>query len=97
MNKKLYVGNLDYSVTGEQLSEMFGEFGTVESADVISDRYSGRSKGFGFVEMSTEEEAQAAIEGLDGKDHEGRALKVNEARPPRPREERGRGGFGGGY
>ena len=91
MNKKLYVGNLSYDVTGEKLEELFGQFGTVESAEVISDRYSGRSKGFGFVEMSTEEEAQAAIAGLDGKEHEGRALKVNEARPPRPREERGSG------
>jgi len=91
LNKKLYVGNLSYDVTGEKLEELFGQFGTVESAEVISDRYSGRSKGFGFVEMSTEEEAQAAIAGLDGKEHEGRALKVNEARPPRPREERGSG------
>ena len=92
MNKKLYVGNLDYDTTSEGLRELFSQFGEIVSADVISDRYSGRSKGFGFVEMSSEEEAKAAIEGLDGKENEGRTLKVNEARPPRPRGERG--GYG---
>ena len=93
MNKKLYVGNLSYEVTSEGLREIFSKFGEVTSADVITDRYSGRSKGFGFVEMGTDEEAQAAIEGLDGTDYEGRTIKVNEARPREPRSDRG--GFGG--
>ena len=97
MGKKLYVGNLSYDVTDNDLEQLFAAHGTVESADVIMDRNAGRSKGFGFVEMSTDEEAQKAIEALDGQEHGGRALKVNEARP---REERGgggrRGGFGGG-
>lgn len=93
MGKKLYVGNLPYSVTSESLKELFSATGTVESAEVISDRYSGRSKGFGFVEMSTDEEASEAIKNFDGKEHEGRALKVNEARP---KTDRRGGGFGGG-
>lgn len=95
MGKKLYVGNLSYGVTNTVLEQMFAPHGTVESAQVIMDRDTGRSKGFGFVEMKTDHEAQAAITALSGKDHEGRALTVNEARP---REERGgnRGGFGGG-
>lgn len=84
-SKKLYVGNLPYSLTDSQLSEMFSEFGTVTSASVIMDRQSGRSKGFGFVEMSTSEEAQAAAEQMNGKEVEGRALVVNEARPKEPR------------
>lgn len=92
MGKKLYVGNLGYSVSSSELQELFGRFGTVESAQVIEDRESGRSKGFGFVEMSSDEEAQAAIQGLNGQDHGGRPLTVNEARP---REERGGGGGGG--
>lgn len=87
---KLYVGNLDYSVTGDQLTELFSQAGKVVSATVISDRYSGRSKGFGFVEMSSEEEAKKAIETLNGKDLQGRNLIVNEARPQEPRET---GGF----
>ena len=94
MGKKLYVGNLAFSVTGADLERLFGQHGTVQSAQVITDRDTGRSKGFGFVEMSTDEEAQKAIQALDGQDHSGRALKVNEARP---REDRGgRGGGGGG-
>jgi cold-inducible RNA-binding protein len=96
MGKKLYVGNLSYEVDKAALTELLGAFGTVTSADVIMDRDTGRSKGFGFVEMSSDEEAQAAITGLSGKEHGGRALTVNEARP---REQRtgGGGGGGGGY
>src|SRR5258708_3584671 len=94
MGKKLYVGNLGYSVTDSDLAKMFEAHGTVESAQVIIDRDTGRSKGFGFVEMKTDQEAQAAIAALNGQDSGGRALTVNEARP---REERGpRGGGGGG-
>lgn len=97
MAKKLYVGNLPYSVSDSDLQAMFTPFGTVESAQVIVDRDTGRSKGFGFVEMSNPQEGQAAIEALHDKDVGGRKLVVNEARP---REERGggggRGGFGGG-
>ncbi len=94
MGKRLYVGNLGYKVTNSELETLFGAFGTVDSAQVVQDRESGRSKGFGFVEMGTDQEAQAAIQGLNGKDHEGRPLTVNEARP---REERGGGGGRGGY
>jgi RNA recognition motif-containing protein len=93
MGKKLYVGNLSYSMTGPDLQQLFSAYGTVESADVIMDRETGRSKGFGFVEMSSDEEAANAIKGMDGKDEGGRALKVNEAKP---REDRPRGGGGGG-
>lgn len=95
MSKKLYVGNLSYTVSNRDLEEIFAAYGTVASATVIMDRYSGRSKGFGFVEMSDDQEARAAISALHGKDFEGRSLTVNEARP---REERSRGGgdFGGG-
>ncbi len=94
MGKKLYVGNLSYETTDGDLEQMFAAFGTVQSAQVIMDRDSGRSKGFGFVEMSSDQEAQAAIAGLSGKEVGGRSLTVNEARP---REERGgRGGKGGG-
>ena len=93
MGKNLYVGNLNYEVNDEALEGMFSNHGTVESAKVIMDRDSGRSKGFGFVEMSSDEEAQAAIAALDGQDCGGRALKVNEAKP---REDRGGGGGGGG-
>ena len=84
--KKLYVGNLDYSVTGEQLGEFFAQAGAVVEATVISDRYSGRSKGFGFVEMQSEEDAKKAIEMFNGKDLQGRDMVVNEARPREPRE-----------
>jgi cold-inducible RNA-binding protein len=92
MGKKLYVGNLGYAVTNNELSTMFEAHGTVESAQVIMDRDTGRSKGFGFVEMKTDPEAQAAIAALNGKDSEGRALTVNEARP---KAEGSRGGSGG--
>jgi RNA recognition motif-containing protein len=81
MAKKLYVGNLSYNVTSADLQQMFTQFGTVQSADVISDNASGRSKGFGFVEMGTDEEAQAAIAALNGKEQDGRVLTVNEAKP----------------
>ncbi len=97
MGKKLYVGNLPYSVNDQSLSQLFAQCGTVGSAMVIMDRESGRSKGFGFVEMSSDAEAGAAIEKLNGKDFEGRALTVNEAKPQAPRENRGGGGYGGGY
>jgi len=79
----IYVGNLDFKVTENDLEEMFGEFGAVESARVITDKYSGRSKGFGFVTMEDEQEANAAIEALHGKEHKSRPLTVNEARPRR--------------
>jgi len=96
MAKKLYVGNLPYSLTPEGLKELFASAGDVVSADVISDRMTGRSKGFGFVEMGTEAEAQQAIESLNGRDIEGRTIKVAEARPPRrDRDDRGSGGGGG--
>ncbi len=97
MGKKLYVGNLSYQVTNSALEQLFSEFGTVQSAEVIMDRDAGRSKGFGFVEMGTEQEAQAAIAALSGKEHEGRALTVNEAKPREPRSGGGGGGGGGGY
>jgi cold-inducible RNA-binding protein len=91
--KKLYVGNLSYGTTDSDLQALFGPHGTVQSAQVIMDRDTGRSKGFGFVEMDSGEQAQAAITALNGRDVNGRALTVNEARP---REERnGRGGVGG--
>jgi RNA recognition motif-containing protein len=93
MSKKLYVGNLSYSVTGADLQQMFSAHGAVESAQIITDRDTGRSKGFGFVEMGSAEEAKAAIAALNGQQHDGRALTVNEAKP---REERGGGGGGGG-
>ncbi|MBI3410934.1 MAG: RNA-binding protein [Planctomycetes bacterium] len=92
MGRKLYVGNLGYGVTDADLSKMFEEHGTVESAQIIMDRDTGRSKGFGFVEMKTDQEAQAAIAGLNGKDSGGRSLTVNEAKP---RTESGHGGSGG--
>lgn len=81
MGKKLYVGNLGYDVDSSALQSLFTPHGTVESASVITDRETGRSKGFGFVEMSSDAEAQTAITALDGQDHGGRALKVNEAKP----------------
>lgn len=86
MNTKLYVGNLDYAVTSDQLGEFFAQAGQVVDATVITDRYSGRSKGFGFVEMSSEEEAKKAIETLNGKEFQGREIRVDEARPKKPRE-----------
>lgn len=96
MGKKLYIGNLSYNVNSSDLEQMFSQFGTVESSQVIQDRDTGRSKGFGFVEMGSDSEAQAAIKGLHDHEHDGRRLTVNEARP---REEGGgysRGGGGGG-
>lgn len=98
MEKKLYVGNLSYSVTETSLQDLFSQAGEVASARIITDRASGRSKGFGFVEMSNEDGAQAAIEKFNGQEFEGRKLTVNEARPMEPRSGGGggRGGFGGG-
>jgi RNA recognition motif-containing protein len=93
MGKKLYVGNLGYDVTSDDLAQLFGQHGTVKSANVISDRSTGQSKGFGFVEMSAG--ADEAMAALDGKDYGGRALKVNEARP-KPAGGGGGGGGGGG-
>ena len=93
MGKKLYVGNLSYGVTDSALQQMFEAHGSVQSAQVIMDRDTGRSKGFGFVEMGSDQEAQAAIQAMNGKEVEGRALTVNEARP---KTEGGRGGGGGG-
>ena len=92
MSTKLYVGNLAFQTTSEDLQELFAQAGTVESASVVEDRMTGRSRGFAFVEMSTPEEAAAAIEQMNGKEVGGRALKVNEAKP---RENRGGGGGGG--
>lgn len=94
MGKKLYVGNLTYSVNESDLEALFSQFGTVQSAQVIVDRDTNRSKGFAFVEMSTDAEAQAAIQGLHDRDHGGRNLTVNEAKPREPRS--GGGGYGGG-
>ena len=94
MGKKLYVGNLSYDMTSSAMEALFTPHGTVESAEVIQDRETGRSKGFGFVEMSSDAEAQAAIQALDGQEQDGRALKVNEAKPREPRS--GGGGYGGG-
>ena len=96
--KKLYVGGLPYAVNEDQLRELFSEHGTVESATVITDRMTGRSKGFGFVEMSSQEEAQTAMDSLNNTQLEGRSVTVNEAKPREPRGAGGggRGGFGGG-
>ena len=97
MGKKLYVGNLPFSATEQVLGETFAECGTVETVKIITDRETGRSKGFGFVEMSSDAEAQAAIEKYNGAEWEGRPMTVNEARPQAPREGGGGGrGFGGG-
>ena len=99
MAKKLYVGGLSYNTTESQLKDTFSEAGTVESANVITDKMSGRSKGFGFVEMSSDEEAQKAVEMFNGKELDGRSITVNEARPMEPRQggfNRGGGGGGGG-
>lgn len=97
MGKKLYVGNLTYGVSSSDLEAMFAAHGTVESAEVIMDRETGRSKGFGFVEMASDQEAQAAISALNGQDQGGRALTVNEAKPREPRSGGGGGGGRGGY
>ncbi len=95
MGKKLYVGNLSYDVSSSDLEAMLSPHGTVESAEVIMDRDTGRSKGFGFVEMGSDAEAQTAISAMDGQEQGGRALKVNEAKPREPRSGGG-GGYGGG-
>ena len=98
MGKRLYVGNLSYSVTNASLEELFSQFGAVSSAEVVQDRDTGRSKGFGFVEMADDNGAQEAIRGLNEKEIEGRPLTVNEARPREPRSGGGGGGGGrGGY
>ena len=99
MGKKLYVGNLSYSANNADLEGLFTPFGTVRSVEVIQDRETGRGKGFAFVEMASDQEAAAAIAGLSGKEHDGRNLTVNEARPREERSGgggRGRGGYGGG-
>src|SRR5688500_1944674 len=93
MGRKIYVGNLSYDVDSSELQQLFSQHGTVTSAEVVSDRMTGRSRGFGFVEMGSDDEAQAAIAALNGQQHGGRALTVNEAKP---REDRGGGGGGGG-
>jgi cold-inducible RNA-binding protein len=95
MSAKLYVGNLSFQTTQQDLEELFGQSGQVESVSIVTDRDTGQPRGFAFIEMASDKEAQAAIQALDGKDVDGRALKVNEARP---KEDRGgrRGGFGGG-
>jgi RNA recognition motif-containing protein len=95
LGKKLYVGNLTYGIKDADLEALFGQFGTVESAQIIVDRDTNRSKGFGFVEMGSEADAQAAIDALNGQNYEGRNLTVNEARPREPRAGGG-GGYGGG-
>lgn len=97
VGKKLYVGNLAYSMNSSELEQLFAQYGTVQSAQVIQDRDTGRSKGFGFVEMSSDAEAQAAIDALNEQEHQGRPLAVNEARPREDRGGgRGRGGYAGG-
>ena len=94
MAKRLYVGNLTYSVTSDDLQQVFEQYGAIRSAQVLSDRETGRSRGFGFVEMDNDDEADAAIANLDGSDHQGRRLTVNEARPRTPGS--GGGDYGGG-
>ncbi len=96
MSMKLYVGNLSFNTSSYDLEEMFGAVGTVESANVVEDRETGRSRGFGFVEMSSKEEGEKAIEEFNGKEIEGRSLTVNEAKPRENRAGGGGGGYGGG-
>ena len=97
MGSKIYVGGLPYSATESELSDLFAQHGTVESVNVITDKFTGQSRGFGFVEMATKEEAEAAISALNSTEMGGRTLTVNEARPQTPRTGGGgRGGFGGG-
>src|ERR1700722_18646670 len=96
MGSKLYVGNLSYSTTSSDLEQLFAQHGTVSSAEVIQDRETGRSKGFGFVQMGSDEEAQAVIAALNGQEHDGRAPTVNEAKPREERPRGGGGGYGGG-
>ena len=95
MSMRLYVGNLSYNVTNSSLEQLFAQYGSVKSAQVIQDRDTGRSKGFGFVEMADDNAAREATEGLNGTEHDGRSLTVNEARPKAERS--GGGGGGGGY
>lgn len=97
MNNKLFVGNLPYSITNPQLEEMFSAYGKIVSVKIITDKFSGQSKGFGFVEMETDEEAAEAIKNLNGKDMEGRAMVVNVARPQEDRGPRPGGGGNGGF
>jgi cold-inducible RNA-binding protein len=97
MSMKLYVGNLAFQTTGDELKELFSQVGNVESVTVIEDRETGRSRGFGFIEMATKEEGQKAIEQFNGKELNGRALTVNEAKQRESRSGGGRGGRGGGY
>jgi RNA recognition motif-containing protein len=96
MGKKLYCGNLGYNVSSNDLDQLFAPYGTVKSAEVINDRDTGRSKGFGFVEMSSDNEALAAISAVNGTEHDGRTLTVNEAKPREPRSGGGGGGYRGG-
>jgi RNA recognition motif-containing protein len=96
MGAKLYVGNLSYNVTEERLQQHFAQHGSVVSARIITDEFSGRSKGFGFVEMSSDQEAEKATNALNGTDFEGRNIVVSEARPQAPRDSRSGGGFGAG-
>jgi RNA recognition motif-containing protein len=96
MGRKIYVGNLSYNVTSSDLEQLFASHGSVQSAEVISDRATGRSKGFGFVEMSSDDEATAAINALNGAEHDGRNLTVNEAKPKENKPRSGGGGYGGG-
>lgn len=100
LNKKLYVGSLPYSTTEDELREMFSQFGAISSVRIIADKFTGQSKGFGFVEMESDEDAQKAIEGINGAQLGGRTLVVNTARPPQERERSGHGerrGGGGGW
>ncbi|MDR0623242.1 MAG: RNA-binding protein [Treponema sp.] len=99
MAKKLYVGNLSYNTTEDGLRNLFADFGSVASAKIIFDRETGNSKGFGFIEMSTDEEASAAIAGTNGREFEGRQLRVNEAmdKPDKPRRDHGAGGYGSNW
>ena len=97
MSSKLYVGNISFNTTTQDLETMFGESGTVESTNIIEDRETGRSRGFGFVEMSSKEEAENAIAALNGKEIDGRELKVNEAKPREDRSGSGSNNRGGGY
>ena len=96
MSRKLYIGNLPYSATEQTILSKFSACGTVESVKLITDRDTGRSKGFGFIEMGSESEARAAIETLNNTDFDGRPLRVNEAKPQKKRSSGGRGGYGGG-
>jgi RNA recognition motif-containing protein len=96
MSMKLYVGNLSFQTSGQDLQQLFAQAGTVESASIVEDRETGRSRGFGFVEMSSKEEGEAAIAQFNGKEMNGRNLTVNEAKPRENRGGGGRGGFGGG-